>query len=121
MPGNSRSDLRGAAGKYGSPFWTIRTEGRGEASLTFIAVESAGCQAHGLSEMDDGFLNTAHVPEGCTLQEQRLHTVAVQLDGLGSQVQGPGVPLTVEAVATDPHKQIHELTKAKKDLDDTHY
>lgn len=51
--------------------------------------------------MDDGLLNPAHVSQGCALQEQSLHTVAVELDGLGSQVQGPGVPLAIKAVATE--------------------
>lgn len=74
---------------------------RGKKKLALIAVQSARSQTHGLSEMDDGFLNAAHVPQCCPLQEEGLHTVAVQLDGLGSQVQGSGVTLAVKAVAAE--------------------
>lgn len=77
----------------------------------FIAVETAGCQAHGLSEMDDGFLNTTHVSQCCPLQEESLHTVAVQLDGLGSQVEGSGVSLAIKAVTPEQQTQIQRITK----------
>lgn len=76
--------------------WGVRN-----AKRTFVAVQPAGRQAHGLSEVDDGLLNAAHVSEGCALQQQGLHAVAVELDGLGPQVQGPGVALTVKAVAAE--------------------
>lgn len=72
-----------------------------KAKRAFIAVESAGSQAHGFSEMDDGFLNTTHVSECCPLQEKSLHAVAVQLDGLGSQVQGSGVSLAIKTVTPE--------------------
>ncbi len=75
-----------------------------------IAVESAGGQAHGLSEMDDGFLNTTHVSQCCPLQEESLHTVAVQLDGFGSQVEGSGITLAVKAVTTEQKKQSITIT-----------
>lgn len=74
--------------------------------LAFIAVKSAGRQSHGLSEMDDGFLNTTHVPQCCPLQEQSLHAVAVQLDGFSSQVEGSGVSLAVKAMAAGHRTQV---------------
>lgn len=84
---------------------TIMTRLRGCATAgskrTFVTVEATGRQAHGLSEMDDGFLDAAHVSQRCPLQEEGLHTVAVQLNGLGSQVQRSGVTLTVEAVTAN--------------------
>lgn len=83
----------------------------------FVAVKSAGCQAHGLPEMDDGFLNTAHISQCCPLQEEGLHTVAVQLDGLRSQVQGSGVTLAVKAVAADQQKYENiKATEKKKEI-----
>lgn len=72
--------------------------------LAFVAVQAAGRQPHGLSEMNNGLLDTSHVPQGRPLQEERLHTVAVQLDGLGPQVQSTGVTLAVKAVAAETHK-----------------
>lgn len=72
-----------------------------EAKCAFVAVESAGCQAHGLSEVDDSFLNTTHVSQCCPLQEESLHTVAVQLDGFGSQVECSGVSLAIKAVTSE--------------------
>lgn len=54
--------------------------------LTLVAVEAAGRQADGLSEVDDGLLHPAHVAQSSSLQQQGLDTVAVQLDSFGSQV-----------------------------------
>lgn len=50
--------------------------------------------------MYDGFLDSAHVPERCAFEEQGLDAVAVQLNGLGAQVEGPRIALAVEAVAS---------------------
>lgn len=68
--------------------------------LAFIAVQTTGRQSHGFSEVYDGFLHSAHVPQRHPLQEQRLHTVAVQLDGFSAQIQGARVTLAVETVTS---------------------
>lgn len=94
-------------------------DGIRNAELTFVAVQAAGRQAHGLSEVDDGLLNAAHVPQRRALQEQRLHAVAVELDGLGPQVEGPGVALAVEAVAAetaDAHVGVHTHLERQRRL-----
>lgn len=54
--------------------------------LTFVAVQAAGREPDGLTEVDDGLLHPAHVPQGSSFQQQGLDTVAVQLDSFGSQV-----------------------------------
>lgn len=56
--------------------------------------------------MDDGLLNAAHVSQCCPLQEERLHTVAVQLDGLGSQVESPRVTLAIKAMTAEQQRHI---------------
>lgn len=81
---------------------------KAKSKPTFIAVKAAGCQTHGLSEMDDGFLNSAHVSQCRTLQQQCLNTIAVQLDGLGSQVESPGVTLAIKTV-TSEHRKLKSL------------
>lgn len=73
--------------------------------LAFIAVQTTGRQSHGFSEVYDGFLHSAHVPQRHPLQEQRLHAVAVQLDGFSSQIQGTRVTLTVETVTSVENKK----------------
>lgn len=64
--------------------------------------------------MNDGLLNSTHVSQCCPLQEEGLNAVAVQLDGLGPQVEGPGVTLAVKAVTTEK-TQIERLQQLKKD------
>lgn len=88
-----------------------------KGKLAFITVKSAGCQTHGLSEVDDGLLNTAHVSQCCPLQEESLNTVAVQLDGFGSQVQSSGVSLAVKTVTPERHIQIKRITNTEQDVD----
>lgn len=90
----------------------MRTEEK-KAKHALIAVEPAGRQTHGLSEMDDGFLNTTHVSQCSSLQEESLHAVAVQLDGLGSQVEGSGVTLAVKAVTAAQQEQNQRITTKK--------
>lgn len=58
--------------------------------------------------MYDSFLDSAHVPECCSFEEQSLDTVAVQLNGLGTQVQGPRVAFAIEAMASREKNKLFE-------------
>jgi len=64
--------------------------------------------------VDDGFLNSAHISQCRPLQEEGLHAVAVQLDGLRAQVERPGVTLAVKAVTAGQNTQIQGLTQLYK-------
>ena len=58
--------------------------------------------------MYDSFLDSAHIPECCSFEEQSLDTVAVQLNGLGTQVQGPRVAFAIEAMASREKNKLFE-------------
>lgn len=58
--------------------------------------------------MYDSFLDSAHVPECCSFEEQSLDTVAVQLNGFSTQVQGPRVALAIEAMASKEKNKLFE-------------
>lgn len=103
MPDNSQLDLESLILSYCKQKESEEPK-KAQSKPTFIAVKAAGCQTHGLSEMDDGFLNSAHVSQRRTLQQQCLNTVAVQLDGLGSQVESPGVTLAIKTVTAEQRK-----------------
>lgn len=71
--------------------------------------------------MDDGLLNSAHVSQCCPFQEESLHTVAVQLDGLGSQVESSGVALAIEAVTPEHrNKGLKHYDKQENDSTNAH-